>query len=170
MIKHGMAIGKRHGLYRRYYHMKARCYNPNCKAYKNYGGRGIRICDEWLEDFMNFYNWAIENGYQDDLTIDRIDNNGNYEPSNCRWITDYEQRFNKRNNKLLTIERETKTITEWAKLYNLNIHTIYSRIRYGWKGKDLLKPKTIGYEYLKGRSRNQIGQFISITDKTKEVS
>ena len=165
MIKHGMAIGKRHGLYLRYYHMKARCYNPNCKAYKNYGGRGIRICDEWLEDFMNFYNWAIENGYQDNLTIDRIDNNGNYEPSNCRWITDYEQRFNKRNNKILTIERETKTITEWAKLYNLNIHTIYSRIRYGWKGKDLLKPKTIGYEYLKGRPRNKLGQFTSVTEE-----
>ncbi len=159
MIKHGLCIEKKHPLYKRYYSMKERCYNLNSLAYKNYGGRGINICKEWLEDVMNFYNWAMANGYQEHLTLDRIDVNGNYEPSNCRWITDYEQRLNKRNNKLITINGQTKTITEWAKISNLNLHTIYSRIRYGWKDEDLLKNKTVGYEYLKNRTRDKLGRF-----------
>jgi hypothetical protein len=67
--------------------MKRRCYASSHQEYKNYGGRGIKICDEWFNDFVSFYEWAINNGYQDDLTIDRIDNDGNYEPKNCQWIS-----------------------------------------------------------------------------------
>lgn len=94
----------RHGLYgtRLYsiwHDMNTRCYYEKTKCYKYYGGRGITICDEWKNNFVNFYNWAINNGYKDNLSIDRIDVNGNYEPSNCRWATMQEQQLNKRNSK-----------------------------------------------------------------------
>lgn len=80
--------------------MKERCYNKNAANYRNYGGRGISICNDWLNSFESFRNWAIENGYSDSLSIDRINVDGNYEPPNCRWATQKEQNNNKRNNRL----------------------------------------------------------------------
>ena len=94
--KHSMSYSK---LYKVWGGMKTRCYNKNFVYYRNYGGRGIKICDEWLTNFLLFYNWAINNGYEEGLTIDRINNDGDYEPSNCRWITRAEQNRNQRKTK-----------------------------------------------------------------------
>ncbi len=97
-MKHGQASsrGKRTRLYRIWLNMKTRCNNPRVKDYKNYGGRGIKICDEWQHSYQSFCDWATLHGYLENLTIDRINNDGNYEPSNCRWATYKEQRHNQR--------------------------------------------------------------------------
>lgn len=115
--------------------MKQRCRNSKSKRYKDYGGRGIKICSEWLDKengFINFYNWSMANGYKENLTIDRIDIDGNYEPLNCRWITNKEQQKNKRNNRYIVYNNENKTISEWAQIYNINTGTICSRLQSGW--------------------------------------
>lgn len=115
-------------LYRIWRHVKDRCLYPKSHAWNAYGGRGIRICDEWL-NIVTFYNWAINNGYQDNLTIDRINHNGNYEPNNCRWITIKEQQRNKRNNHFITYNNETHCIGEWEEITNLPIR---NRLSKGW--------------------------------------
>lgn len=111
-----------------FYGMKKRCYNTNSSAYKNYGGRGIKICDEWLNNTQNFYDWAIKNGYKDNLSIDRIDVNGNYEPNNCRWANKKVQANNTRLNHLITYNGETKNITQWAKELNISPKILNDRI------------------------------------------
>ena len=119
-------------LYRIYKAMKSRCYNPNAANYCNYGGRGIHICDEWLKDYDAFCSWALANNYSDQLSIDRIDNNGHYDPSNCRWSNRTEQQNNTSRNIFVTIGNETKTVSEWARVYKISLHTIYGRTREGW--------------------------------------
>lgn len=115
-------------LYNIYYNMKSRCYNTKNPYYYNYGGRGVIICDEWLNDFETFYNWAMNNSYKENLTIDRIDVNGNYEPNNCRWITIRENSNNKRNNHFETYNGETHTIAEWARILGINNSTLNNRL------------------------------------------
>lgn len=125
--KHG---GRNTRLYRIWHGMKTRIKNTNCKSWKDYGGRGIEVCEEW-DSFENFRDWAIENGYKDNLTLDRIDNNGNYNPENCRWITQKENDRNKRNNKILEYRGEKKTIAEWAEYANISYSTLKTRLRKG---------------------------------------
>ena len=122
--------------------MKARCYNKNNPSYKNYGERGIKICDEWKNNFETFYNWAIKNGYNENLTIERINNNGNYEPNNCKWATMLEQVRNRRNTILITYNNKTQSIKEWAKEYNIELVTLRTRINRGWEIGRALKEKT----------------------------
>lgn len=111
-----------------YKNMKSRCYNPNVPCYKHYGGRGITICDEWLNSFDSFEQWALSNGYADSLTIDRIDNDKDYSPSNCRWVSQKEQCNNKRTNYYITYMGCTKTLMEWCDELNLSYGKISSRI------------------------------------------
>lgn len=114
-----------HGLYSRnprlnkiYDGMIDRCYKTYRNCYKNYGARGIRVCDEWLNNPKKFEEWALKNGYQEKLTIDRIDVNGSYEPNNCRWVDNKTQCRNKRNNRYITYNGETRCLSEWCELYN----------------------------------------------------
>lgn len=117
--------------------MKRRCYNKNDEFYKWYGGRGIKICDEWLSDFMNFYNWAIANGYDENAprgkcTIDRIDVNGDYEPSNCRFVTNKKQQNNRNDNCYITYKNQTHTLAEWSEILNIRYSRLFWRIKKGW--------------------------------------
>ncbi len=108
-------------------HIKHRCSNKEHYAYKDYGGRGITLCDEW-NSFCSFYEWAIANGYSDKLTIDRIDVDGIYEPANCRWATWKEQGNNRRNNALITFCGQTKTMAEWADDIGITRQCLFRRI------------------------------------------
>lgn len=119
--------------------MKNRCFNNKYYLFKNYGGRGIIVCDEWKNDFVSFYNWAMANGYQDDLTIDRIDVNGNYEPSNCRWATKLQQQRNTTRLRKITYKNETHCISEWAELLGLKYSTLYYRFRRNNYSENVLK-------------------------------
>ena len=108
--------------------MKQRCNNPNNKKYPRYGGRGIKVCTEWLCSFDSFREWSVKNGYREGLTIDRINNDGNYEPSNCRW-TDYKTQNNNTSAiKLITYNGETHTKAQWAELYGLSLKSVYQKM------------------------------------------
>lgn len=130
-------------LYRIWQAMITRCNNLNQSEYKNYGGRGITVCDEWLHDFQAFYDWAMANGYDDSLTIDRIDNDGNYSPSNCRWATRKEQANNKSNNVLLAYCGITKTVAEWSEIQKIPARVINWRIKHKWSVEKALKTPKI---------------------------
>lgn len=110
--------------------MKRRCYNPNDKSYQKwYGSKGIKMCDEWKNNFISFHDWSISNGYTEDMTIDRVDSSGNYEPSNCRWVTAQVQAINKSNNVWFTYNGETLTATDWARKLNVTHATIKRRFK-----------------------------------------
>lgn len=163
-VKHGLS---RTRLFRIWKGILKRCYDENNYAYSNYGGRGIRVCDEWLietdyEGLYNFYNWAMENGYSDELTIDRINVDGIYEPKNCRWSTYKEQNSNKRNNVYIEIEGESKSLAEWAEFTGIDIRMIHKRVKQGKKGLDIIKPiqkriaeKQSGEKYVSWDKRNK---------------
>lgn len=107
--------------------MKDRCSNTNNPHYCRYGGRGIKVCDEWDNSFVPFYEWAINNGYTEELTLDRIDNDGNYKPSNCRWATMQEQCNNRSSNIKITIGNATKTLLQWCEIFEVDYRTVLSR-------------------------------------------
>ena len=124
--KHGMHKTK---LYSAWSHMKQRCFNPKCKSYENYGGRGITVCKEWTDSFEAFRDWAFDNGYSEELTLDRIDNNGNYTPDNCRWASMAVQERNKRNNHYVTFNGEMMTMSECARKAGVSRNSLNHRIQ-----------------------------------------
>lgn len=125
---HGMnRQGERHPVYAAWSRMLQRCENPNNKRYKDYGGRGIRVCEEW-HDAKVFIEWALSHGWREGLSIDRIDNNGNYEPGNCRWATLREQARNKRSNRLITFNGKTQSLAAWAEEMGINSSALRYRI------------------------------------------
>ena len=110
--------------------MRYRCDNKNNQAYEMYGARGIKVCDEWQE-FGAFRDWAFENGYSDNLTLDRIDVNGNYEPSNCRWADAVTQMNNRRSTPHYTVDGRSLTISQWSRETGIPRSTILNRLKRG---------------------------------------
>lgn len=130
--------------------MKGRCKDMKNPAYKYYGGKGVSICDEWL-DFTNFREWALSNGYSDNLTIDRIDLNGNYEPSNCRWITMTEQLDNKTNSTKFELDGKLYTLRQLSNMFGISYYNLVYRIkRQKWSAKD-----TIAHYKLKKENKSE---------------
>lgn len=140
-VTHGLS-GTR--LHRIWHSMYCRCYYKSTNQYKNYGGKGIEVCKEWKKDFMNFYNWAINNGYEEHLTLDRIDNNKGYYPENCRWATVKEQANHRTTNVYYTFNGETKTGKQWCEIYNISQTTLNDRLKRGWSLEQALTISTQG--------------------------
>ena len=136
--KHGLC-GTR--LYRTWGHMMGRCNNPADARYVLYGGRGIKVCDEW-QNFHTLYEWAMANGYSHELTIDRKDGDGHYEPNNCRWATWKQQQNNRRNNNVITHKGKTLTLQQWSDATGILAGTIRFRLNNGWTPADALETAT----------------------------
>ena len=132
---HGEAYTR---LYKIYRGIRNRCYNKNVRGYDNYGGRGIIVCDEWLDNYEVFREWALSNGYSDNLTIERRNNDGNYEPDNCRWATYAEQAKNKRNIVYLEKDGVRRTMREWSEIIGISYNNILSRRHKGWSDEKIL--------------------------------
>lgn len=132
--------------------MKNRCYNPHYYLFKNYGGKGISVCDEWLGEhgFESFAKWAFENGYKKELSIDRIDNALGYSPQNCRWVDMKTQQNNRTNNRRITANGETHTMAEWSRISNIHYSTIQRRLKNGWREADAV---TVRPKYASCRNR-----------------
>lgn len=136
--------GLRHSrLYSIWANMKTRCYNVNDPHYQRWGGKGVQMCDDWRNNFKSFYDWSMSHGYADDLTIDRIDGRGGYEPSNCRWVTIAENNRNKPNVRHLTYNGKTQTIGQWTKELGLGKETIRERLKRGWSEQEAIEGKKV---------------------------
>ena len=135
--EHGMCHTR---IYATWCSMKERCNNPHNKSYARYGGRGIKLCPEWESDFIAFKDWAFSNGYDDTLTIDRIDVDSGYDPTNCRWVTTAQQNRNYSRNRLLTLNGVTKCLSDWADDAGVNRATLAFRLEHGMSLEEAIIP------------------------------
>jgi hypothetical protein len=152
-------MSKTHGdsctiLHKKWRSMKNRCNNSNEKRYYDYGGRGIKVCDEWNDDYIKFKDWALKNGYNEKLQIDRINNNGNYEPSNCRWVTQQQNVFNKPGSKKSSSKYKG---VSWNKK-NKN-----------WRANITIKCKEIRKQYNIGSFKTEIDAATAYNKRAKEL-
>ena len=143
---HGMTNSRLHQIWN---NIKDRVFNHNCKQYKDYGGRGISICNEWKDNFTAFRDWAYSNGYQDDLMIDRINNDDSYSPCNCRWVDRLTQNNNTRKNVFLTFSGKKLTVSQWARELGVNVSLLRCRLKRGWTVEDTLSVPKMGNRYAK---------------------
>lgn len=158
--------GKRNTrLYKIWVSMRNRCNNKNSSFYEDYGGRGVRVYPEWENDFMSFYDWSIKNGYSKELTIDRIDVNGNYEPDNCRWVDMRVQCNNRRNNHVLTYKEKTQTISEWERELGFKKDILQTRISNGWSIE-----KAIETPYENRKFKHEYGYSSKIKARTVTIN
>ena len=148
----------RTSIYYVWQNMKARCVNPNNQEYHRYGGRGIQVCNEWKDSFPMFYKWAIENGYQEGLTLDRIDNDKGYFPGNCRWATWTEQSRNKCQNRMLTYNGKTQCITDWAAELGVSFKCIAKRIKTGRPIEEVLYKGKLERRNARKRTEDENGR------------
>lgn len=155
-----------HRLHEIWIGMKERCNNPRNQSYKHYGGRGIKVCEEWNDihgGYDNFFEWAMSNGYADDLSIDRINVDGDYEPNNCRWSTRRTQSLNKRDTLYLTHNGIKKPLLEWAEEYDIPYRRLKFRIQQGWSVEKALTTPKINAKTAAGMNGKKNKAFISET-------
>lgn len=136
--KHGESFTR---IYRIHSSMIERCFSQKSKDYQKYGGRGITVCDEWKNSYEAFRDWSFANGYADNLSIDRVDNNGPYAPWNCRWTTAKVQQNNTRRNRVIEYDGKTLTLAQWSDETGLNYFTLWSRLQKGWSVEKALTTK-----------------------------
>lgn len=149
-------------LYHTWQGMKARCYYEDSDSYTNYGGRGIAICDEWLNDFQTFYDWAYLTGYDDELTIERKDVNGNYEPGNCEWISANEQAGNRRNTVWVEYKGEVVNLKTLSDITGLKYGTLNSRFKRGLRGEKLTAPPSFEFKNKKHGNTNLLANDVKV--------
>lgn len=147
---HGASNTRLYGIYR---HIMSRCYCVTNDSYSNYGARGITVCDAWKQNFMAFAEWAKTHGYEENLTIDRIDVNSGYSPDNCRWVTiQQQQKEHKRKLRVLTFNGQEKSVAEWARVTGLKAFTIRRRLNKGWPVEKALITRALTGPYAKQKN------------------
>lgn len=161
-FKHGLARTRLDNIYCK---MISRCYKPQDVGYQLYGGRGITVCDEWKNDKMSFFKWALNNGYTEELTLDRIDVNKGYSPDNCRWTNWIVQQNNRRTNHRVEINGETHTVAEWSRISGISVDTIYIRLKHRQDSKNAVFKPT--QQMIKDNAKNELLNYLNENGQTR---